>query len=190
MKRFSVYFTLLIATGCATSENFQPYFPPSELQEPSTIVISREDAFLYSGISANISLNGNKIGRLAPGGTETFHVPAGRNFVAIRAFGSPGESNLSFNTQKNETYHLLIEPRGGSTLVGGLLGSAVFLALEADGKTGGLFSLKLTSTTVELVNDNTATNVEDELLRLRELFEQNLISEEVYEQRQLELLNK
>ena len=156
------------------------------MRQNSQIVISREDAFLYSGVSANIRLNGNKVGSLAKGASQTFYAPPGRNFLSITASGNLGESTISFNTKKGEIYSLEIRPRGGSTLVGGIIGGALFLALEADGKTGGLFSISLISSTEEVAINS--TNKEEELKLLKSLFDKGLISREVYEKRQLELL--
>jgi hypothetical protein len=147
VKRFSVLVLALLVVGCATTSNYQTYISPSEIKESSQIIISRENAFLYSGISANIRLNGDKVGTLSKGSSQSFYAPAGRNFISITAFGSPGESTISFNTKKGENYSLVIGPRGNS--LGGFLGGALYLAIEADGKNGGLFSISLVSSSEE-----------------------------------------
>ena len=85
MKRLSIIFLVAFLNSCATTVNKQAYIPPSEMRQNSQIVISREDAFLYSGVSANIRLNGNKVGSLAKGASQTFYAPPGRNFLSITA---------------------------------------------------------------------------------------------------------
>ena len=187
MKHLTItLLTLLVFGSCATTTNTQAYIPPSEMKQNSQIVISREDAILYSGVSANIRLNGEKVGSLAKGSSQTFYAPPGRNFISITATGSPGESTISFNTKKRETYSFQVNPRGGSTVFGGILGGALYLALEADGKTGGLFSINLTSSSEEMMDES--MDKEEELKKLKSLFDKGLISTEVYQQRQLELL--
>jgi hypothetical protein len=186
MKKAICIISLLILTSCATTTNTQAYIPPSEMKQNSQIIISREDAFLYSGVSANIRLNGNKVGSLAKGASQTFYAPPGRNFISVTGTGSPGESTMSFSTKKGEKYSFQIKPRGGSTALGGILAGAMYLSIEADGKTGGLFSINLVSTSEEVTVNS--TNKEDDLKKLKSLFDKGLISREVYEQRQLELL--
>lgn len=185
-KNILLAFLLYGICSCASTSNSQGYIAPSEIKNFSKIVITREDALLYLGVSANIKLNGKKVGSLAKGSTEIFFAPEGRNFISITGTGSPGESTLSFNTKKGETYSLLISPRGGNTLVGGILGGALYMAIEADGTSGGLFSLKLNSSSEE--QNKTVSDNENRLLELKDLYNKGLISDEVYEKRQLELL--
>ena len=116
MKKAICIISLLILTSCATTTNTQAYIPPSEMKQNSQIIISREDAFLYSGVSANIRLNGNKVGSLAKGASQTFYAPPGRNFISVTGTGSPGESTMSFSTKKGEKYFNYIDRLKNSKL--------------------------------------------------------------------------
>ena len=44
---------LLVFGGCASTSNTQSYIPPSEMKETAQLVITREEGFIYSGLSAN-----------------------------------------------------------------------------------------------------------------------------------------
>ena len=183
MKRLTItLLTLLVLGSCATTTNTQAYIPPSEMKQNSQIVIFREDAFLYSGVSANIRLNGEKIGSLSRGDTQTFYAPSGRNFISITGSGSPGESTISFNTKKEETYSFEVKPRGSL----GFICGALCMVIEADGKTGGLFTINLKSSSEEITKNS--VDKEEELEKLKSLYDKGLISYEVYQKRQLELL--
>ena len=188
MKNLFPILALLFFVSCATTSNNQTYLAPSEMQQNSELVISRVDGFLYSGVSANIRLNGARVGSLSKGSSQNFYAPPGRNLISISGSGSPGESTVSFNTKKGETYSLIVKPRGGKTLAGGILGGALFLALETDGKVGGLFSIALVSSTEE--KKYSSESKETLLLKLKSLYDKELISKEVYEKQQLEILSE
>ena len=185
MKRlYLLSIALIVLSSCATTSNTQAYIPPSEMKQNSQIVISREDAFLYTGVSANIRLNGEKVGSLSKGATQTFYAPPGRNFISITGTGSPGESTISFNTKKEETYSFEVKPRGSL----GFICGALCVVIEADGQTGGLFSINLKSSSEEIATNS--VDKEEELKKLKSLYDKGLISKEVYEQQQLEILSE
>ena len=180
---------LLVLGGCASTSNTQSYISPSDMKETAQLVITREEGFIYSGLSANINVNGQKVGSLAKGSTQNFYASPGRNFISVRAFGMPGESSISLNTKKGESYFFSIAPRketAWSGVLGGI-GSAIYLAVEADEKEGGGFSLRLMSSTEE--KEFSSADKETLLLKLKSLYDKELISKEVYEKQQLEILS-
>ena len=190
MKNLLSILVLLLLVSCASTSNTQSYIPPSQMKETAQLVITREEGFVYSGLSANISINGEGVGSLAKGSTQNFYASEGRNFISVRAFGMPGESSILLNTKKGESYFFSIAPRketAWSGLLGGI-GSAIYLAVEADEKVGGGFSLRLTSSTEE--KEYSSENKETLLLKLKSLYDKGLISKEVYEKQQLEILSK
>ena len=190
VKNLFAILALLFFVSCATTSNTQSYISPSQMQETAQLVIKREQGFLYSGLSANININGQKVGSLAKGSTQSFYASTGRNFISVKAFGMPGESSISLNTKKGESYFFTISPRketAWSGILGGI-GSAIYLAVEADEKVGGGFSLRLTSSTEE--KNSSPEDKETLLLKLKSLYDKELISKEVYEKQQLEILSK
>ena len=60
------------------------------------------------------------------------------------------------------------------------------MVIEADGKTGGLFTINLKSSSEEITKNS--VDKEEELEKLKSLYDKGLISYEVYQKRQLELL--
>jgi hypothetical protein len=157
------------------------------MKETAQLVITREEGFVYSGLSANISIDGESVGSLAKGSTQNFYASEGRNFISVKAFGMPGESSISLNTKKGESYFFTIAPRKETVFGGALLGT-LYLDLVADEKKGGAFSIRLTSSTEE--KKYSSENKETLLLKLKSLYDKELISKEVYEKQQLEILSK
>ena len=138
----------------------------------------------------------------------TFEVPVGINTVYVNQNLTVGESSITFDARAGETYTFNIYWRQESYWAGiyaGYIGQAMESSVSGE-SVGGTFGIRMTHTTYnplkgvsdsisteqnELRSDNEIQNeesVEAKLLKLKSLYEKGLISSEIYEKRQLELL--
>ena len=143
----------------------------------------------------------------------TFKVPAGMNTIYVNQNLTVGESSVAFDAKPNETYTFNVYYRQESYwagLYGGYLGQAIESSVSGE-TIGGTFGIKMTSTTfnpsldsskepvmeisetkkpveIKKVKNKEAKNIEEELSKLKSLYEKGLIDEDVYKEMQKELL--
>jgi hypothetical protein len=114
----SKHFTLLslvlsiTLTGCATTQYVQP--EPLASKDSARIEIERPSSLWGAAISAPVYINNKKIGILSNGGSLTWVTRPGEITVSTMAgvltvnFKKNHASTLTFNAQKNKTYHLQV----------------------------------------------------------------------------------
>ena len=180
--------------------------------ENATVVITRitksgkPKGYLTS--DAKIRLNNGSKMRFRREPTMTFEVPVGMNTVYVNQNLTVGESSITFDAKAGETYTFNIYWRQESYWAGiyaGYVGQAMESSISGE-TVGGSFGIRMTDTTYnqpQSVSSSTSTeqskistkneiqdeaSVESKLLELKILYEKGLISSEIYEKRQLELL--
>ena len=183
----------------------------------ATVVITRitksgkEKNYLTS--DAKVRLNNNPKMKFKRKPTMTFKVPAGMNTIYVNQNLTVGESSVAFDAKPNETYTFNVYYRQESYwagLYGGYLGQAIESSVSGE-TIGGTFGIKMTSTTfnpsldsskepvmeisetkkpveIKKVKNKEAKNIEEELSKLKSLYEKGLIDEDVYKEMQKELL--
>ena len=189
----------------------------SAQNQSATVVITRitksgkEKNYLTS--DAKVRLNNNPKMKFKRKPTMTFKVPAGMNTIYVNQNLTVGESSVAFDAKPNETYTFNVYYRQESYwagLYGGYLGQAMESSVSGE-TTGGTFGIKMTSTTfnpsldspkepvmeisetkkpveIKKVKNKEAKNIEEELSKLKSLYEKGLIDEDVYKEMQKELL--
>jgi hypothetical protein len=189
----------------------------SAQNQSATVVITRitksgkEKNYLTS--DAKVRLNNNPKMKFKRKPTMTFKVPAGMNTIYVNQNLTVGESSVAFDAKPNETYTFNVYYRQESYWAG-LYGGYLCQAIESSvsGETiGGTFGIKMTSTTfnpsldsskepvmeisetkkpveIKKVKNKEAKNIEEELSKLKSLYEKGLIDEDVYKEMQKELL--
>ena len=183
----------------------------------ATVVITRitksGKAKNYLTSDAKVRLNNNPKMKFKRKPTMTFKVPAGMNTIYVNQNLTVGQSSVAFDARPNETYTFNVYYRQESYwagLYGGYLGQAMESSVSGE-TTGGTFGIKMTDTTykpsleslkepvmeisetkkpvvIKKVEDKDARNIEEELSRLKSLYEKGLIDEDVYKEMQKELL--
>ena len=189
----------------------------SAQNQSATVVITRitksgkEKNYLTS--DAKVRLNNNPKMKFKRKPTMTFKVPAGMNTIYVNQNLTVGESSVAFDAKPNETYTFNVYYRQESYwagLYGGYLGQAMESSVSGE-TTGGTFGIKMTSTTfnpsldspkepvmeisetkkpveIKKVKNKEAKNIEEELSKLKSLYDKGLIDEDVYKEMQKELL--
>jgi len=189
----------------------------SAQNQSATVVITRitksgkEKNYLTS--DAKVRLNNNPKMKFKRKPTMTFKVPAGMNTIYVNQNLTVGESSVTFDAKPNETYTFNVYYRQESYwagLYGGYLGQAIESSVSGE-TIGGTFGIKMTSTTfnpsldspkepvmeisetkkpveIKKVKNKEAKNIEEELSKLKSLYEKGLIDEDVYKEMQKELL--
>ena len=189
----------------------------SAQNQSATVVITRitksgkEKNYLTS--DAKVRLNNNPKMRFKRKPTMTFKVPSGMNTIYVNQNLTVGESSVAFDAKPNETYTFNVYYRQESYwagLYGGYLGQAIESSVSGE-TIGGTFGIKMTSTTfnpsldspkepvmeisetkkpveIKKVKNKEAKNIEEELSKLKSLYEKGLIDEDVYKEMQKELL--
>ena len=200
MKNLFLLIICFFLSASVLSQNNLAITSPNQITEGSIVILEREKSFIYSALKARIKLNGSPIVRIGNGRSEEIIVPQGRNTLQVSGFASPGSSSITFFAKKGHTYTFKILPRKSTSWFGvfGGIGSAIAFGIEADGTEGGLFGIAIHDSTefnAEINNsprmemqDNDASSTEDELRKLKKLFDQGLITKDVYEEKQKELL--
>tara|TARA_B100000073_G_scaffold206485_1_gene171313 strand:- start:1295 stop:1906 length:612 start_codon:yes stop_codon:yes gene_type:complete len=174
------------------------------LKKTASVELVRKKEVLYSAMKARVNLNGRgpeyRITEIKNGKSEIIKVPEGRNTFYVSGFGTPGQSSVSFNAKSGENYSLMIAPRSSSFwagVAGGVIGNAIETAIEKDiTSEGGAFriSLQYPSEITNKYKTNYTSKpdlnfLQEELTKLRDLYEKGLISEEVYQERQKEIIS-
>ena len=189
----------------------------SAQNQSATVVITRitksgkEKNYLTS--DAKVRLNNNPKMKFKRKPTMTFKVPVGMNTIYVNQNLTVGESSVAFDAKPNETYTFNVYYRQESYwagLYGGYLGQAMESSVSGE-TIGGTFGIKMTSTTfnpsldsskepvmeisetkkpveIKKVKNKEAKNIEEELSKLKSLYEKGLIDEDVYKEMQKELL--
>jgi len=204
MKKLILISALLFSFNVISSENLSPSNSGSH-SSSATIQIDRERAFLFSALKARIRVNGNKIGEIRNGSSERFKIQSGRNTIAVSGFGAPGESTISFVAKSNEVYTFIVAPRSSNFwagITGGIFGVGTLFSTAFEStlssSEGGTFRIAITGSSElieekqdEVINEDTPSNkdIEKELQELKNLFESGLIDEEVYKEKQKDILD-
>ena len=189
----------------------------SAQNQSATVVITRitksgkEKNYLTS--DAKVRLNNNPKMKFKRKPTMTFKVPAGMNTIYVNQNLTVGESSVAFDAKPNETYTFNVYYRQESywaTIYGGYLGQAMESSISGE-TLGGTFGIRMTDTTyksslesskepvteisetikpveIKTVTNKEAKNIEEELSKLKSLYEKGLIDEDVYKEMQKELL--
>jgi hypothetical protein len=167
----------------------------------------------YLTSSAKVRLNNNKKMKFRMKPTMTFKVPVGINTIFVNENLTVGQSSVTFDAKANETYTFNVYYRQESywaTIYGGYLGQAMESSVSGE-TLGGTFGIRMTDTTynsplesikepmmeisetkkqviAKKIKDKKANNIEEELSKLKSLYEKGLIDEDVYKEMQKELL--
>ena len=162
----------------------------------------------YLTSDAKIRLNNGPKMRFRREPTMTFDVPVGMNTIYVNQNLAVGESSITFDAKVDETYTFNIYWRQESYWAGiyaGYIGQAMESSVSGE-TVGGSFGIRMTHTTFnpsKAVSSSKAneqskiapknkiqdeSSVESKLLELKTLYEKGLITSEIYEKRQLELL--
>ena len=167
----------------------------------------------YLTSSAKVRLNNNPKMKFKMKPTMTFKVPVGINTIFVNENLTVGQSSVTFDAKPNETYTFNVYYRQESywaTIYGGYLGQAMESSISGE-TLGGTFGIRMTDTTyksslesskepvieisetkkpveVKKVKNKEAKNIEEELSKLKSLYEKGLIDEDVYKEMQKELL--
>ena len=141
-------FVALLAFALAIGGIGQRAEAEEQLSDNATIIIQRENAFVYSRLAARISINGEKKIKVENGKTAQLSVSPGRNVFEVKGFMIAGSSTITFDCKSGETYELKVSPRKG-TAWAGALGAMVALSMaaaNAEVTDGGGFRIVLVST--------------------------------------------
>ena len=153
-------------------------------------------------MKVRVRANDSLVAKVGNGKTEKFNISEGLTTFAVSGFGAPGESTITFRVKAGESYKLAVASRKSnfwSGMVGGALGVGLIWssALEASFQSteGGTFGIALIETSetksspITKPNGNVIkNNVEEELNKLKDLYDKGLIDEDVYKEMQKELL--
>ena len=176
---------------------------PEQLQGSAKVVLKREKAMLFMGLKARVRLNGARVTKVGNGKSDTINVPSGRNTLAVSGFGAPGESTVSFIAKAGEEYSFVIAPRSSnfwSGIAGGVfgVGSLFSTAFEStfSSSEGGTFGIAISGSSEfnkpskqEESLSSSSSILEEELEKLKNLYDKGLIDDELYKEKQRELLD-
>ena len=207
-----LFLPLFLLSFIFLSEHSESATDDSAKDQSATVIITRTTksgkpkGYLTS--DAKIRLNNSPKMKFRRKPTMTFEVPVGINTVYVNQNLTVGKSSITFDARAGETYTFNIYWRQESYWAGiyaGYIGQAMESSVSGE-SVGGTFGIRMTDTTYnplegvsdsisaeqnELRSDNEIQNeesVESKLLKLKSLYEKGLISSEIYEKRQLELL--
>ena len=196
MIKISLFFLIFTSTIFSQQNVNSSFLEHSE----GTVVVElvRKKELLYSALKTRINLNGKKasfrVAEIKNGKSKIIKVPTGKNVLYVSGFGIPGQSSVSFEAKFGEKYTFIIAPRSSSYwagFFGGVIGNAIESDLSSE---GGGFRIALQSTSeIQKVNKDDAKNntsdLEEELAKLKNLYQKGLITEEIYKMRQKELIS-
>ena len=190
-------FILIFTSTIFSQQNVNSSFS-GQLEGTITVELVRKKELLYSALKTRVNLNGKKasfrVAEIKNGKSKIIKVPTGKNVLYVSGFGIPGQSSVSFEAKFGEKYTFIIAPRSSSYwagFFGGVIGNAIESDLSSE---GGGFRIALQSTSeIQKVNKddakNNASDLEEELAKLKNLYQKGLITEEVYKMRQKELIS-
>ena len=141
-------FVALLAFALAIGGIGQRAEAEEQLSDNATIIIQRENAFVYSRLAARISINGEKKIKVENGKTAQLSVSPGRNVFEVKGFMIAGSSTITFDCKSGETYELKVSPRKGTAwtgVIGGMIALSV-AAANAEATEGGGFRIVMVST--------------------------------------------
>tara|TARA_A100001234_G_scaffold189464_1_gene175091 strand:- start:1362 stop:1955 length:594 start_codon:yes stop_codon:yes gene_type:complete len=196
MIKISLFFLIFTSTIFSQQNVNSSFLEQSE--ETVVVELVRKKELLYSALKTRINLNGKKasfrVAEIKNGKSKIIKVPTGKNVLYVSGFGIPGQSSVSFEAKFGEKYSFIIAPRSSSYwagFFGGVIGNAIESDLSSE---GGGFRIALQSTSeIQKVNKddakNNASDLEEELAKLKNLYQKGLITEEVYKMRQKELIS-
>ena len=197
------------------SENINAFSEESIEKESATVLITRITKSgkpkNYLTSSAKVRLNDGPKMKFKMKPTMTFKVPVGMNTIYVNENLTVGQSSVTFDAKANETYTFNVYYRQESywaTLYGGYLGQAMESSIAGE-TLGGTFGIRMTDTTynpsleiskesITQISESTqpvevkqvkAKDIEEELIKLKSLYDKGLIDEEVYKEMQKELLS-
>ena len=197
------------------SENINAFSEESIEKESATVLITRITKSgkpkNYLTSSAKVRSNDGPKMKFKMKPTMTFKVPVGMNTIYVNENLTVGQSSVTFDAKANETYTFNVYYRQESywaTLYGGYLGQAMESSIAGE-TLGGTFGIRMTDTTynpsleiskesITQISESTqpvevkqvkAKDIEEELIKLKTLYDKGLIDEEVYKEMQKELLS-
>jgi len=197
------------------SENINAFSEESIEKESATVLITRITKSgkpkNYLTSSAKVRSNNGPKMKFKMKPTMTFKVPVGMNTIYVNENLTVGQSSVTFDAKANETYTFNVYYRQESywaTLYGGYLGQAMESSIAGE-TLGGTFGIRMTDTTynpsleiskesITQISESTqpvevkqvkAKDIEEELIKLKTLYDKGLIDEEVYKEMQKELLS-
>ena len=141
-------FVALLAFALAIGGVGQRAVAEEQLSDNATIIIQRENAFVYSRVAARISVNGEKKIKVKNGKTAQLSVSPGRNVFEVKGFMIAGSSTITFDCKSGETYELKVSPRKGTAwagVIGGMNALSV-VAANVEATEGGGFRIVIVST--------------------------------------------
>jgi len=135
---------LLTATACATGDPVATAALASKPIPPGNarVSITRQSTILYAAAPATITLNGNKVADIGPGGSALVDVPAGPNVLAVSAWSYPGQFSVKLNAVAGQKYALEVAPRSDSFAPGMLLGPVGGVIDASVNENAGAFEMK------------------------------------------------
>ena len=188
--------------GLVGQDNFA-ITSPEQLQGTAKVELKRESAFLFSGLKARVRLNGARVTKVGNGKSDTINVPSGRNTLAVSGFGAPGESTVSFIAKAGEEYSFVIAPRRSNFwagITGGVFGVGLLWSGSFENSfsatEGGSFGIAISGSSEfnkpskqEESPSPNSSSLEEELEKLKNLYDKGLIDDELYKEKQRELLD-
>ena len=196
MIKISLFFLIFTSTIFSQQNVNSSFLEHSE----GTVVVElvRKKELLYSALKTRINLNGKKasfrVAEIKNGKSKIIKVPTGKNVLYVSGFGIPGQSSVSFEAKFGEKYSFIIAPRSSSYwagFFGGVIGNAIESDLSSEG--GGCRIALQSTSEIQKVNKDDAKNntsdLEEELAKLKNLYQKGLITEEIYKMRQKELIS-
>lgn len=209
LNRFALLAALVLPMASQAADA-----PPAEAAQKAKLQFERVSGRL-SVVKARVEVNGKRVTELAKGETGEVLIEPGRTLIKIDSAYSPGQMSFSFTSEKGGEYrfeifdsidkmdvdHLFGRPpkvANGEVLEsGGVLKASLFSA-KTPGSAQTEAAATATTRPVEQIAPTPiqvgskpsapASSVKTQLEELKKLFDQGLISNEVYQEKQKKIL--
>lgn len=181
--------------------------PPADTSQKATLEFVRSSGAL-SVVNARIEINGKRVAELGKGETNSVSIDPGRTLVKVDSAYSPGQMLVSFTTEKGAEYRFEVFDGVDKLDVPHAFGTPPKAANAEVLESGGV--LKMTLVNVKLPKQPepapvtaavpvkapdpatppaiTPLTAEEQLKTLKRLFDQKLITKEVYAERQRKII--
>lgn len=175
----------VLLAGCAGGSPPAMIAPPDAPVPPgmARITVTRSMDMLFLGVTADITVNEQRLGSVFRGQGGSIEVPAGVASVSTTSWSTPGRFTIRFSTVPGGRYDVEVAPRGallGPSLALGMLGAALDAASNPE--QGGAFTLAVISATPPIGSRPPPLSPaarDGRLLELRQLYDRGLITDEV-----------
>lgn len=144
LRTLSLFFLSITIVSCAATG---PTYSESVASRPKSkdaarVTIYRTgDNMQYSGRAVRLALDKNVIGNVDYKGFNIFDVESGQHVLTADIWDAPGKCNVVLNLMPATEYYFQVLPRTES-LLSGMLGGALGMAIESGGKEcGGAFAI-------------------------------------------------